>query len=166
MSAAPPQSWFARAAGIGRAIETALLVTLLGSLIALASAQIVLRNFFSIGINWGDPLARLIVLWLALLGALAATRDGRHITMGVLTRWLPKRAQTVAEVCADLFAVIVTGAFAWFSFSFVRDSREFGDTLLNDVPAWWLQAAMPLAFGLIAYCYLARAVARALKDGA
>jgi hypothetical protein len=25
---------------------------------------------------------------------------------------------------------------------------------------------MPLAFGLIAYCYLARAVARALKDGA
>ena len=41
-----------------------------------------LRNFFSIGFAWGDGLTRLAVLWLGLLGALAASRDGRHITMG------------------------------------------------------------------------------------
>jgi TRAP-type C4-dicarboxylate transport system permease small subunit len=161
LSAAPPQSWLARAAGIGRTIETALLAVLLGSLIVLGSAQIILRNLFSIGVNWSDPLTRLIVLWLALLGALAASRDGRHITMGALTQWLPKRAQAAAEVCADVFATIVAGALAWFAFEFVRDSREFGDTLLNDVPAWWLQSIMPVAFALIAYCYLVRAIAKA-----
>lgn len=160
MSAGPPQSWLARAAGIGRALETALLVILLSSLIALGSAQIVLRNFFSIGLNWADPLTRLIVLWLALLGALAASRDGRHIAMGALTQWLPKRVKAGAQVCADVFATVVSAALAWFSYEFVRDSREFGDTLLNDVPAWWLQSIMPVAFALIAYCYLVRTVTK------
>ncbi len=65
----------------------------LGGLVVFASAQIVLRNVFSIGLTWSDGLIRLVVLWLALLGALAASREGRHITMGAVTRWLPQRLQ-------------------------------------------------------------------------
>ena len=61
--------------------RNALLVALLGFLIVFSFAQIVLRNVFSIGVTWGDGLTRVIVLWLALLGALAASRDGRHIRM-------------------------------------------------------------------------------------
>ena len=97
----------------------------------LDAAQIVLRNVFSIGVTWGDGLARLAVLWLALLGALAASRDGRHITMGALLQRLPPRLQLVAGVCADMFAAVVSAALAYLAFEFVRDSREFGDTLLG-----------------------------------
>ena len=42
------------------------------------------------------------------------------------------------------------------------DSREFGDVLLNGVPAWWLQAPMPVVFALMAWQFLARAVRRVL----
>jgi TRAP-type C4-dicarboxylate transport system permease small subunit len=129
-------------------------------LIVFASAQIVLRNVFSIGVTWGDGLIRLAVLWLALLGALAASRDDRHITVGALVRWLPPRAQHVAHVVASLFGAAVSGFFAWYSLLFVRDSQAFGDTLLNELPAWPLQAIMPIAFGLIAYRYLLQALRR------
>jgi TRAP-type C4-dicarboxylate transport system permease small subunit len=157
----PRQTWLERVAALGRAVETALLALLLGGLILFASAQIVLRNFFSIGINWGDGFVRLAVLWLALLGALAASRDNRHITMGALRRWLPPPAQRVAEVIADTFAAVFCGAFAWYALAFVRDSKAYGDTMFDTVPAWWLQSIMPFAFALIAYRYAVRAVQRA-----
>ena len=157
-----PHSWWARAERLGRAIETTLIVVVLGGLVVFATAQIVLRNFFSIGVNWSDGLIRLVVLWLALLGTLVASREGRHLTMGAVTRWLPQRLQTGAGVIADLFAAIFCALLARYAVSFVAGSREFGDTLLNVVPAWWLQAPLPIAFALSTWQFLVRAVLRAL----
>ena len=146
----------------GRALENALIVALLGGLVLFASAQILLRNVFSIGFTWADGLTRLTVLWLALLGALAASRDGKHITMGAVTQWLPGRYKVAADVAADVFAGVFCAAFAYFALAFVRDSRAFGDTLLG-VPAWWLQSIIPVAFALIAYRYVLQAVGRLRK---
>jgi TRAP-type C4-dicarboxylate transport system permease small subunit len=150
----------ARAERLGRGLETALIVVLLSGLVLFTSAQILLRNVFSIGVTWGDGLVRLTVLWLALLGALAASRDAKHITMGAVIQWLPGRFRVAAELVAAVFAAIVSGAFAYFSLEFVRISREFGDTLLTGVPAWWLQAIMPVVFGLIAYRFVLQAAKR------
>jgi TRAP-type C4-dicarboxylate transport system permease small subunit len=164
LSDAAQNRWWARVDRAARSLETWLIVIVLGGLILLGAAQIVLRNFFSIGFAWGDGLARLSVLWLGLLGALAASRDGRHITMGALTRLLPPKARTVAGVCADGFGAAVSGALAWASWKFVSDSREFGDTRLGDFPAWCFQAIMPAAFALIAWLFDAQAVKR-LRGG-
>jgi TRAP-type C4-dicarboxylate transport system permease small subunit len=155
------QSWWARAERVSRAIETGLIALVLGGLVVFASAQIVLRNVFSIGLTWSDGLIRLVVLWLALLGALAASREERHITMGAVTRWLPQRLQRAAGVGADLFAAVFCALLSRYALAFVADSREFGDTLLNNVPAWWLQAPMPIVFALIAWQFLVHAVRRA-----
>jgi TRAP-type C4-dicarboxylate transport system permease small subunit len=157
--AAQNRGW-ARVDRVARGLETWLIVFILGGLILLGAAQIVLRNFFSIGFAWGDGLARLAVLWLGLLGALAASRDGRHITMGALARWLPARLRAVTGTMADAFGAAVSAALAWYAWVFVRDSREFGDTLLGDVPAWWLQAIMPVAFALMAWQFVVQAVKR------
>jgi TRAP-type C4-dicarboxylate transport system permease small subunit len=157
LSDAAQNRWWARVDRAARRFETWLIVAILSGLILLGAAQIVLRNFFSIGFSWGDGLARLAVLWLGLLGALAASRDGRHIAMGALARWLPPKARTAAGVCADACGAAVSAALAWYSFTFVRDSRQFGDTLLGDVPAWWLQAIMPIAFGLMAWQFAVQA---------
>lgn len=143
-----------------RNLETWLIVIILGGLIVFGAAQIVLRNFFSIGFSWGDGLTRLTVLWLGLLGALAASRDGRHITMGALARWLPEKLRTAAGVCADGFGGAVSAVLAWYALKFVRDSREFGDLLLGDVPAWWLQSIMPVAFALIAWQFFVQGFKR------
>jgi len=165
LSDSAQNGWWARVDRAARSIETWLIVAVLGGLIVLGAAQIVLRNFFSIGFAWADGLARLCVLWLGLLGALAASRDGRHITMGALARWLPPRLRIVAAVCGALFGAGVSAALAWVSLRFVGDSREFGDTLLDGVPAWWLQAIMPVAFALMACQFVGEAIKR-LRGGA
>jgi TRAP-type C4-dicarboxylate transport system permease small subunit len=159
---APLRSWWSRLATFVERLETFLIVTLLGGLVLLASSQIVLRNFFSIGVTWGDGLSRLAVLWLALIGALAAARSDRHIHMELVARFLSPRLKRATAFAMDLFTALIAGLLAWYSASFVRDSREFGDLLLDGVPAWWLQLIMPIVFVLISYRYVVHA-ARQLK---
>jgi TRAP-type C4-dicarboxylate transport system permease small subunit len=154
-------SWLRRAARLGLALENGLLAALLGFLIVFSFVQIVLRNVFSIGVTWGDGLTRVVVLWLALLGALAASRDGRHIRMTALVQWLPPKLQPIVGIGSDLFAAAVSGALAYLALVFVRDSKAYGDVLLGQFPAWWFEAAMPIAFALIAYRFVLHAVARA-----
>lgn len=165
MSTGVSARWWDRVDHALRAAETWLIVVILGGLILFGGAQILLRNVFSIGFAWGDGLTRLAVLWLALLGALAATRDGRHITLGVATRWLPERVKRLVAAFADVFAAGICGVLAFHAGIFVRDSREFGDLLLTDIPAWWLQAIMPVAFALMACQFLVQA-ARHLRGKA
>lgn len=158
-------SWLERAEGLGRTLEDVLLVVGLAALIVIAAGQILLRNAFSIGLVWADGALRLIVLWLALLGAVAASRDNKHIAIDVVDRFLPARLRQAAAVVRNLFTCALCGVLAWYSWVFVRDSLEFGDTMLGDWPAWWFQIIMPVAFALIAYRYLLRAVA-ALRSAA
>ncbi len=150
--------WLARAERWGRWLEHAILTLLLSGLIVLASAQILLRNVFSTGLGWGDGLVRILVLWLALLGAIAASRDNKQIKIDLLSRSLSGPLQTAARVTTDLFTAIVTGMLAWHSWRFVQESRTYGDMLLNDWPAWLFQLILPIGFGLICYRYVVRAL--------
>jgi TRAP-type C4-dicarboxylate transport system permease small subunit len=160
----PKSSWLHRISRASRALETFLIVVLLGGLVLFASAQIVLRNVFSIGVTWGDGLTRLAVLGLALLGALGASSEANHLAMGRVTQWLPGRYKPIVGAAADAIAAVVCGAFAYFSVEFVALSREYGDLLLTAVPAWWLQSLMPVAFALMALRFTAHAWAR-LRGG-
>jgi len=152
-------AWLERAQDLGRRLEDALLVIGVAALVVIASGQIVLRNVFSIGLVWADGALRLLVLWLALLGAMVASRENRHIAIDVTDRLLAPGLRRAVSVVRSLFTAGICAALAWYSWVFVRDSREFGDTLLGDLPAWWFQVIMPVAFALIAYRYVLRALA-------
>ena len=63
---------------LGRLLENLALVTLLSGMILLAVGQIVLREVFDTGVIWADELIKLMVLWLAMVGSIAASRDNRR----------------------------------------------------------------------------------------
>ena len=147
------QKFIAQADRLGQAAETALLVVILGSMILLAFGQIVMRNFFDLGLQWGDELLRMLVLWLAVAGAVAASRADKHINIAVLDRFLSPGLKRVVQLLVHLFTALICAIVAWFSLQFVQTSREYGDLILGDVPAWWLQSVLPVGFGLIAWRY-------------
>jgi TRAP-type C4-dicarboxylate transport system permease small subunit len=152
-----PQTWWGRLDAAGRWLENALLVLLFGAILVLSSAQIALRNGFASGLPWADPLVRLLVLWLAVVGAVAASRDRKHIAIEIVTRSLSPFPRRIVTAFVNAFASVVAAFFAWQSWRFVQDSKSFGDLLLGSWPAWMLQLILPVGFGLIAYRYLLRA---------
>jgi TRAP-type C4-dicarboxylate transport system permease small subunit len=147
------QTIWIRLERFGRMAEDAVLVVILSGMILLAAGQIVLRNFLSIGFIWGDEALRVMVLWIAVAGAVAASRGDKHINIAVLDRFLPARLRTLKDVLIHAFTAGISGIVAWQSLLFVLTSHEYGDALLGGLPAWLLQAILPIGFGLIAYRY-------------
>lgn len=129
----------------------------------LAVGQIVLRQVFSTGIMWADELVRIIVLWIAMFGAVAAARDNRHIRIDALSHLLPDSAIRYLRIVVDLFAAAVSAVIAWQSWRFLQLEIEFQDTLLIDTPAWILHIVVPVAFLLVAYRFLVGVVANILN---
>lgn len=142
----------------GKAFEDAVLVLILGSMIMLAAAQIILRNFFDIGFIWSDELLRLLVLWLAMAGAVAASRKDRHISIAVLDQFLPPPLLRLSKIILDLFTASVCGLLSWYSAAFAFSAYEYGDLMLGNVPAWIPQSVLPIGFALIAWRYLLFAI--------
>ena len=149
----PRRSWLLRVEAAGRWLEDSLLVGLFAGLTLLAVLQIVLRNLGFAGFLWGDGLVRVGVLWIALLGAVAASRDDKHIAVDLARRLLPARFWRLVSIVVDAFTATVCGFLAYYSWVFVHDSRAYGDTMLGDWPAWLFQLILPVAFALISYRY-------------
>ncbi len=150
--------WLARLDAAGRRLEDLLLSAILVTLIGLASWQIFGRNLFGTTLATGDELLRILVLWLTLAASVAASRADRHIAISLLDRFVSGWKLNLVRTLNHAFTAVVCALLARYSFDFVQLSREFGDTLLGDVPAWWLQAPLPIGFGLMAYRHTLHAV--------
>jgi TRAP-type C4-dicarboxylate transport system permease small subunit len=137
-------------------IETALIALLVLAMVLLAGAQILLRNLFDTGFAWADPLLRAMVLWAAMLGALAAARDDKHIGLDLLTHFLHGRAKRIARVIALLFAAAVSAAMAWYGFNLVQVDYG-GNTVIAGIAGWIIEAILPVGFALLAIRLAVRA---------
>ena len=144
----------------GRLLENIALVTMLSGMILLAVSQIVLRELFDTGVIWADELIKLMVLWLAMVGSVAASRDNRHIRIDVLSHVLPGVLVNIARIIVDLFAAAVCAVIAWQAWRYLQLEIEFEDRVLVDTPAWIAHIIVPLAFALVSY----RFVILAFKD--
>jgi TRAP-type C4-dicarboxylate transport system permease small subunit len=141
-------------------IEDLFLALLLGAMIVLAPLQIFLRNFFDSGIGWVDPLLRVLVLWVGLMGAVAASRFDSHIRIDVASKLLPRELASLLGALTSLFTGVIAGLVAWHSWRFVSGEWEFGGTAFSGVPAWMFEVVIPVAFGFIAIRYGIRAIAQ------
>ncbi len=130
-------------------IETGLIAALVLAMVALAGAQIVLRNVADSGLSWADPLLRAMVLWAAMLGALAAARDDRHIGLDLVTHFVHGTARRVLRLVTLLFAAAVAGAMAWYGIGLVQLDYGSGATIAG-IPNWVLESIVPVGFGLLA----------------
>jgi len=130
-------------------IETVFLITILLTMILLAFLQVILRNFFSTSIFWGDTFLRHLVLWIAFIGASLATKENRHINIDVLSRSLSKSAKRVAAIIVNLFAALVCFFLMKASITFLKYEKESGSTLFADIPVWIFQIIIAIGFGLM-----------------
>lgn len=134
--------------------EDALLVILLAAMIALAGTQILLRNLLDSGFVWIDPLLRVLVLWLGLLGAAVATRYNKHIKIDVLTRLFSRNALRLVQAVVSQISAWTCLVVAAYGLQWVRYDYADGLLAFAGIPAWLLEAVIPFSFALIGLRYL------------
>ncbi|MEO6688037.1 MAG: TRAP transporter small permease subunit [Dokdonella sp.] len=137
-------------------IETGSIALLVLAMVVLASAQIVLRNFFDSGLAWADPLLRAMVLWAAMLGALAAARDDKHIGIDFVAHFVHGRTRRVLRAISLLFAAGIAAAMAWYGVGLVQLDYA-GTSAIAGIPNWCIEAIIPVGFTLMALRLAVRA---------
>lgn len=138
-----PRHWLHR-------VEDLVLAGTLAVLVLLAVVQIGLRTLFDSGVLWLEPLLRILVLWIAMLGAMVAARESRHIGLDLASHALPKSLLRATRLLTFGFAACVSALVAWHSLRMVLDEFELGSIAFGVLPVWLAQAILPAAFAVIA----------------
>jgi TRAP-type C4-dicarboxylate transport system permease small subunit len=134
--------------------EIFLLVMFFLSLVLIAVAQIIMRNFFASGIVWAESYVRIVVLWLAMIGAMLASHNDQHIAIDVLLKKMSVTSALWVKRVTSLFTAVICFIIAWHSFGFVLDEYEYGGVAFASVPNWLCEAIIPVSFFIIALRYL------------
>lgn len=131
-------------------LERVLLITVLLTMITLAVVQIVLRNFFEMSFFWIDPFNRMLVLWLAILGAMVATREREHIAIDVLRHYSGQLWFAWMRRVTSVISAVLCGLMAYHSSRFVYEEYVYQTTTFSDLPAWPFELVMPIGFFVMA----------------
>ena len=140
--------------GFVNKLEDWFLILTLAVMVVLAIAQIFFRNIFGEGIVWIDPLLRVLVLWVAIAGAVVATRTDNHIRIDFFTRYVAKKYIKYLQRTVYAFCIFICSLIAYHAVRFVQMDYEYNTIAFANVPAWITELVIPLGFFMIAVRYL------------
>jgi C4-dicarboxylate transporter, DctM subunit len=122
----------------------------LGGIMVLPLAEIASRKFLETTIQGSGAIASNLTLWLGLLGAAIAARDGKLLTLAT-GEFMPKgRIGEAAHIIAAFLGAAISTLFALGGRVLVLSDREAGDMITSGLPTWVADLALPVGFGLIA----------------
>jgi tripartite ATP-independent transporter DctM subunit len=122
----------------------------LGGIMILPLAEIVSRRFFGAAIPGSGAFAATLTLWLGMLGAAIAARDGKLLTLAT-GEFLPKGPiGNVAHIIAGTIGALIATIFALGGAALVHSDRLAGDHVTAGLPTWVADLALPIGFALIA----------------
>lgn len=134
-------------------IEDWFLISMLATMVVLAVAQIFYRNVFGSGVVWIDPLLRVLVLWVAIAGAVVATRTDNHIRIDFFTRYFSNKVNKYMQRFVYAFCVFICSMISWHALKFVKMDYEVATIAFANVPAWVTELIIPIGFFLMAARY-------------
>ncbi len=144
--------WLARITGW-------LIIFILSVMILMAFGQVVLRNIFHTGIEWGDVFLRHLVLWLGFLGAAIATGEGRHLKIEFINKLATEGQRKVLYIITNFFAAGVCYFLMKAAISFVQFEIESGSTLILNLPTTYFIIIIPVGYGILAFRFAVRSLA-------
>ncbi len=130
------------------------IVSIMSCMIVMAIFQILLRNIFETSIEWGDIFLRHLVLWIGFLGAIVATDENRHISVEVITKYLPDKTKKILSIIISLFATYICYILFIASYEFLLLEKETGGNLLLNIPIWYFIIIIPTGYLVMAFRFL------------
>ncbi len=129
----------------GGALVVAFLLSMVLPLVEAIGRPI--NGFFLPG---GEAYRAQLTLWLAFLGGLLATREGKHLTLSTAEALGHTRMREVARLLSSSVAAAVCAILAYSAWGVLVVEREQALMLPIGIPVWVSQAVMPGALALIA----------------
>ena len=92
---------------------------------------------------WTEELSRFLFIWMIMLGAMIAVREGTHFVVDVWPHLAPRPA-ALLQIVANVFVLAFALVFAIWGVQFVRFGWD-QTSELAELPMVFIFAAWPLA---------------------
>ena len=129
-----------------RRTENGLAATALALMALLPAIEPALRSLFAIGIPGTTGYVENLTLWVAYLGAMVASREGRHLDLSSGMLALSDRFKPAAKRFVAFLSTAVAAGLFWASFQFVRSEVTEPLRIGGWLPIAAAEAILPIAF--------------------
>src|SRR5262249_32775271 len=130
--------------------ENSLAALALAGIMLLPLAEIAMRSVAGRGIPGAAPFTLNLTLWVGLLGAAIAAREGKLLTLAT-GDFLPKGVvASTPHIVSGFVGAAVAMPFAVGGLALVQSEREAGTIIAVNVRTWVSTLVFPVAFAAIA----------------
>ncbi len=124
---------------------------LLIAMTAVVLLQIILRYFFSFPTPWAEEIARILMIWIVLIGAAGMMIQGEHLCVDVFYRHFSVSVKKVIRVVYDVAILIFAGFVMWHSCRLLMNPVIYKSyTPIARLPLILYYLGLPISMGGIA----------------
>ena len=147
-------------AAAARLAENGLAAAALGLMALLPALEPTLRTLFAVGIPGTSGYVENLTLWVAYLGAMLASREGRHLDLSTGMLALSPRIKPAARQFVSFLSAAVGAGLFWASFKFVRSEVSEPLRIGGWLPIAVAEAILPIAFSVMTIRFVLEAGGR------
>ena len=92
---------------------------------------------------WTEELARFLLVWTVMIGAMLAVREGTHFTVDLFDK-LAGRKKAAMDILAGLCVMGFAMVFVIYGWEFT-DTAWYRTSELADLPLWMMHIAWPIS---------------------
>jgi len=130
----------------------AIAALLLLAMVALVTADIILRNTLGTGFAWSNEVTEYALYLITLLTAPWLLRRGQHVRIDMVLVLVPPRVAWLCEAAADILGFAASLVLIGYGTIMAVQSARLGSLTIKNLvfPEWWLLWPLPLCFALLA----------------
>ncbi|AWK88402.1 TRAP transporter small permease [Azospirillum thermophilum] len=123
----------------------------LAILVVMTIAAVIARYVFDAPLHWGEEISGLLMIWIIMIGAIVAERDGQHLTIPLLTDLLPARLRAAVDLAVSALSIAVLGYAGYLGYR-LAESAQYKLTEILQISWFWIDVAVPVGTaGVIIY---------------
>jgi TRAP-type C4-dicarboxylate transport system permease small subunit len=129
-------------------------------LLTIFNLAVVMRYFLDQPLQWTEEIAGLLMIWIVMLGGIAAERDNQHLAIPVLVELLSPKATAAVNLVVSVFSAAFLLYVSYVGLKLAL-SVHFKVTDILRISYFWIDIAVPVGFVVIALYMLVRGVQQA-----
>ena len=131
-------------------------------LIAAVCSEMIMRNVFDRPLSWVIEISEYTMLYITFLGTSAVLRQGRHVSVDLLTEALNDTWRRRLAVVSSSICLVSVVALTWFGTLATIDAQQRGvyKPTLMEFPTWIVLAVIPVGSMLLSLRFTHRLLAQ------
>jgi len=135
---------------------------LIGIFLAIGMTSIVVINiisryFFNFAISWAEEVARYMMVWMVMLGAVMGVRMGMHFRMEMIDHWAGKTSKAVFSWATRTVIILMGLILLRHGLVMVSlTNSQYADA--TQMPMSWVYVSLPLSGLLMIFFVVERSL--------